>query len=221
MVELRTAWRSVLVLALIAAASTVAPAAAAQQTVITVGTSIDYGTYLQPGESWPSRLALRAPGYSFTDLSLPGGSYTRDNSLGDNIRKHVDQAIARHPDVIILGGPVNDLVTLTDVGPLRQAVFDAATAVQNAGIRVVVMAIFPFTDGGAFQAGWWPNLEARRQTYNTWAGQMYGTACVGLDWALHETYSQRGDSRWFSDGLHPTRVGAALIAEAFPTERLG
>jgi lysophospholipase L1-like esterase len=189
--------------------------------VITVGTSIEAGTGHLPGESWPERLAQRAPGYEFTDMSLSGGAYTGDSATGDNIRKHVDAAIAEQPDVIILGGPVNDLVRLSDVGPLRQAVFDAANAAQSAGIRVVVMAILPFNDGGAFAAGWWPTLEPRRTAFNDWCQAMYGPACVDLTWALHETTTWRGDNRWFRDGLHFTRVGADLAAEAFPLDRLG
>lgn len=195
-------------------------AAADPPRAITVGTSIEAGVGNGPGESWPQRLALRAPGYAFTDMSLGGGAYTADNSAGDNIRKHVDAAIAQHPDVIILGGPVNDLVSLYDVSPLRWAVFNAASAVQNAGIRVVVMAIPSFNDGGAFTAGWWPTLEQRRQDYNTWCASMYAAQCVDVSWAVRETTTQRGDRRWFRDGLHPNRVGAALLAEAFPIDRL-
>lgn len=199
---------------------TTTEAADSLPTVITVGTSIEAGVGQADGESWPQRLAQRAPNLSFTDMSLGGGAYTADNSLGDNTRKHVDAAIALHPDLIILGGPVNDLVQMADVGPLREAVYEAVDAARAQGIRVLVMAIFPFDDGGALAAGWWPNLEQRRSTYNTWCAEMYGPDCVGIDWALHETTSWRADGRWFHDGLHFTRVGAALVAEAFPLDRL-
>jgi hypothetical protein len=84
------------------------------------------------------------------------------------------------------------------VTPLREAVFDAANAVQAAGIRVVVVGIFPFSDGGAFAAGWWPTLEQRRTTYNQWAAYMYGNAYVDLTWCLHETTA-----------TGPTRAGSA------------
>jgi hypothetical protein len=111
------------------------PAQASPATIITVGTSIEAGVGVNVGESWPSRLDERTDA-TVTDLSLGGGAYTAPNSVGDTIRKHVQQAIEQHPDVIILGGPVNDLVRLSDVTPLREAVFDAANAVQAAGIRV-------------------------------------------------------------------------------------
>lgn len=193
-------------------------------TVVTVGTSIEAGTWLNAGESWPSRLAQRAPSRTFLDRSLPGGAYTHNDSSGDNLRKHVDAAIALRPAQIILGGPVNDLVSLADITPLRQAVFDAGNAVTAAGIALLVMGVFPFTDGPqppyAFPTGWWPSLEPRRSDYNTWAQQMYGTRFVDLTWCLHETTTWRGDDRWYLDGLHPTRVGAALLAECFPLERL-
>jgi lysophospholipase L1-like esterase len=210
-----------LLIAVLAALSLLTPpASASPTTIITVGTSIEAGVGVNPGESWPSRLDARTDA-TVTDLSLGGGAYTAPNSVGDTIRKHVEQAIEQHPDVIILGGPVNDLVRLSDVTPLREAVFDAANAVQAAGIRVVVVGIFPFSDGGAFAAGWWPTLEQRRTTYNQWASYMYGNAYVDLTWCLHETTSYRADARWFRDGLHPTRVGDAVIAECFPLERLG
>jgi lysophospholipase L1-like esterase len=209
-----------LLVTVLAAVGIVPAASASPSTIITVGTSIEAGVGVNLGESWPSRLDERTDA-TVTDLSLGGGAYTAPNSVGDTIRKHVQQAIEQHPDLIILGGPVNDLVRLSDVTPLREAVFDAANAVQAAGIRVVVVGIFPFSDGGAFAAGWWPTLEQRRNTYNQWASYMYGNAYVDLTWCLHETYSWRADARWFRDGLHPTRVGDAVIAECFPLERLG
>lgn len=214
--------RALLVLATVAAGM-VAPVQAAQavpETVITVGTSIEYGTGHNPGESWPEQLALRAPEYDFSDMSLPGGAWTANNTEGDSIRQHMQAAIAESPDEIIVGGPVNDLVRLGDVTPLRQAVFEEVTAARNAGIHVIVMAIFPFNDGGAFQSGWWPNLDSRRSTYNTWCASMYGADCVNVGWALKETTTARGDNRWFRDGLHFTRLGALLVAQAYPLERL-
>lgn len=196
------------------------PAAAADPaTVITVGTSIEGGTGLQPGESWPSRLDVRTPA-TVVDRSLPGGAYTASSADGDNIRKHVDAAIAEDPDLLILGPPVNDLVILADVTPLREAVYAAVRAAEAAGVPVLVMGILPFNDGGAFPAGWWPTLEERRQAFNTWAAAMYGGRFIDLGWVLHETTTWRADNRFFRDGLHPTRVGAALIGEVFPLERL-
>ena len=211
--------RRALLAVLVLLAFSPSPAQAVPSTVITVGTSIEFGVGLNPGESWPLRLDARTSA-DVSDLSLGGGAYTADSSSGDSLRKHVDQAIGQHPDVIVLGGPVNDLVILSDVTPLRQAVFDAVAAIQAAGIRAVVVGIFPFNDGGAFPAGWWPTLESRRTAYNSWAQAMYGTRYVDLTWCLHESTTWRGDARWFRDGLHPTRVGAALTAECFPLERL-
>lgn len=190
--------------------------------MIIVGTSIEFGTGLAAGQSWPSRLQARTPGWTITDMSKPGGAYTATDETGDDIRAHVDAAIALDPDLLIIGGPVNDLVRLNDITPLREAVFEAVNAATTAGVPVLVMGIFPFTDCAncAFQAGWWPNLESRRTTYNNWAKAMYGQRYVDLSWWLKETATSRGDSRWFRDGLHPYRVGAALIAEAFPTDKL-
>lgn len=202
------------------------PATAAPLRIITVGTSIEYGTGHGPGESWPQRLNLRAPAdWVFSDNSLPGGAYTSRTKEGFTIRDKVNEAIALKPDVLILGGPVNDLVSLSDVTPLRQAVFDAVNAAKSAGIpKVLVMGIFPVNDcdGCPLQLGWWPNIENRRQTYNTWARDMYGLDYIDSSWWLHETSSQRGDRRWLRDSsLHYTRTGAALIAEVFPLERIG
>jgi lysophospholipase L1-like esterase len=178
---------------------------------------------VQAGESWPSRFAARC-GCQLFDRSLGGGAYTHDNSAGDNIRKHVDAAVAElHPDVLILGGPVNDLVSLdvSQIGTLEWQVYGAVNDALAAGVRkVLVMGILPFTDGGAFPTGWWPTLEQRRTTYNQWASDMWGGNDVDLTWALHETTTYRGDARWYRDGLHPTRVGAALVAEVFPLEKL-
>lgn len=185
--------------------------------VIVVGTSIEAET-----GSWPTRLAQRAPAWSFSDMSKGGGAWTNSDANGDNLRKHMQSAVAAAPDLIIVGGPVNDLVTLSDVGPLRQAVFEEVGSAFAAGINVLVMGIFPFRDGAGlpFQAGWWPNLESRRSAYNDWAFQMYGARYVDVGWWLKETGSWKGDARWFRDGLHPTRVGHVLIGETFPVEKL-
>jgi lysophospholipase L1-like esterase len=198
-------------------------ATAGPRVIVTVGTSIEAGVGVQAGESWPSRLDLRTSA-QVADRSLGGGAFTHDNELGDNIRKHVDAAVAElHPDVLILGGPVNDLVSLdvSQIGTLNWAVFGAVNAAYAAGVRkVIVMGILPFTDGGAFTAGWWAPLEQRRTAYNQWASEMWGANYADVGWALHETTTARGDARFFRDGLHPTRVGAALIAECFPLEKL-
>jgi hypothetical protein len=190
-----------LVLLLLVALFAPIPAHAAPQVVVTVGTSIEAGVGVAIGQSWPSRFADRC-GCHLEDRSLPGGAYTHSNEAGDNIRKHVDAAVAElHPDVLILGGPVNDLVGLdvSQIGQLDWAVYGAVNSALTAGVRrVIVMGILPFTDGGAFSAGWWPTLEQRRQQYNTWARDMWGGNNVDLTWALHETTTYRGDVRWFS-----------------------
>lgn len=214
-----------LVLLLLLAFLPATSATASSQVVVTVGTSIEAGYGVQLGESWPSRFTARC-GCQLYDRSLSGGAYTHDNELGDNIRKHVDAAVAElHPDVLILGGPVNDLVGLdvTQIGQLDEAVYAAVDDAYKGGVRrVLVMGILPFTDCAtcAFPTGWWQTLEDRRQQYNQWASDMWGGNDVDLTWALHETSSWRGDARWYRDGLHPTRVGAALVAEVFPPEKL-
>lgn len=219
--------RALLALALLAGLMAVPSSAGATPlVVVTVGTSIEGGTGLPFGQSWPSRFAARC-GCSLADRSLGGGAYTHDDPAGDNIRKHVDAAVAElHPDILILGGPVNDLVSLSleQIGDLNLAVYNAAGAAYAAGVkRVIVLGILPMTDGGpgyAFPTGWWPSLEPRRQVYNTWAHDMWGSSYVDMSAWLKETSTARGERRWFRDGLHPNRVGAALIAEAFPTDVL-
>lgn len=194
--------------------------------LVTVGTSRESGA-ADPWPSWPARLDARLGGGQVVDRSLGGGAYTHDDPAGDNIRKHVDAAVAElHPDILILGGPVNDLVSLSleQIGDLNLAVYNAAGAAYAAGVkRVIVLGILPMTDGGpgyAFPTGWWPSLEPRRQVYNTWAHDMWGSSYVDMSAWLKETSTARGERRWFRDGLHPNRVGAALIAEAFPTDVL-
>ena len=197
---------------------------AAGQVVVVVGTSLENGTGLSAGQSWPSRLAARYAG-TIHDRSLGGGAFTRNLSDGDNLRKHIDAAIAElHPNVLVIAGPVNDLVSLSDVTPLRWEVFNAVNAAKAAGVqRVLVTSIMPFTDGNgyAFPTGWWPTLEKRRTDYNSWAKAMYGANYVDQSPWLKETTTARGDRRWYFDGLHPSRIGSALIAETFPIELFG
>jgi len=184
-------------------------------TVVVVGTSIEDA---DGPDGWRPRLAARL-GIPVVDRSLGGGCYTAADSNGDTIRKRIDEAVGElEPGVMFLAGPVNDLVRLSDVGPLRWAVHEADVAATAAGWRVVGGAILPFHDGPgcAFQAGWFPNLEARRQAYNSWAAAHFAGRWVDLTWVLCETASVRGDRRWFRDGLHPNPLGAAIIAEAFP-----
>lgn len=200
-------------------------------TIVVVGTSIEHGTWLDDPatQAWPQRLAQRA-GKPIADYALPGGCWQYPNDAGESIRTRLDAALAeQHPDVVIVGGPPNDFVTTAtaDEGNINWAVQHAIDACMAAGVRrVVLMECFAFNDGGAFAAGWWPRLDGMRAQYNTWAwsaGQNQpGVASVGLDWLLTvpNAYSTRCDPRWFSDGLHPNRLGAALIAEAFPLDLL-
>lgn len=189
--------------------------------VMTIGTSIETGA-LDPWQPWPERLDQRLGGGQVADRSLGGGAYLHDLD-GDNIRRHVDAVIADcPPGVMYLGGPTNDLVStdIDQLGYLLWAVHYADEAAEDAGWRVLGGAILPFTDGGAFPAGWWPALEQRRQAFNSWGAAHFGDRWVDSSWALRETSSTRGDARWFRDGVHLTRVGAALVAEVFPLERL-
>jgi lysophospholipase L1-like esterase len=188
------------------------------------GPTVIIGTSIEDDDSvsgWRPRLAARL-GLDLVDRSLGGGAYTGNNAAGDNLRKHVDAAVAEFPPgTMYLAGPVNDLVILSDVTPLRQAVDAADGAARAAGWRVVGGAVLPFADGqGALQAGWWPNLEQRRTAYNTWAAAHFAGRYVDLTWCLHETTTWRADVRWFRDGLHPNQYGAAIMAEAFPPNAL-
>lgn len=206
--------------------SPVDTAVASVPLAVDVGTSIEGGTGLAAGQSWPSRLDARWSG-QIVDHSLPGGSFTHPFPDGTTIRTNIDQALAQWPnmDELIIGGPVNDLVVLdiTQMGDLKWAVYNAVGAAYAAGVdRVVVVGILPFTDctGCAFPAGWWGALEARRLDYNAWAAAMWGVNYVDLSGWLTQTSSTRGDARWFRDGLHLHRIGAALIGEAFPLDAL-
>lgn len=187
--------------------------------LVTVGTSLETGA-ADPWPSWPQRLDQRLGGGQVIDRSLGGGAYLRDLD-GDNLRAHVDAAIAELPPaVMLLAGPVNDLVHVADTLELRWAVHHADETARAAGWRVLGGAIWPFHDGGAFQAGWWPALEERRQAYNAWAAVHFAGRWVDPGWLLTETTTSRGDARWFRDGLHPLALTAALVAEAFPIDLL-
>ena len=226
--------RRLLVVLLLLASALVLPGAGATAeavaptVVVTIGTSIPAGTGAgSVSQSWPERLE-DLTGLNVVDRSLGGGAYTADNSAGDNIRKHVDAAIVEFADVenkvMILDGPVNDLVRLSidQIGQLNWAVHYADEAARNAGWHVVGQAILPFNDcsGCAFQAGWWPNLEQRRDAYNSWgAAHFAGRWADPFVW-LKETGTDRGDRRWYPDGLHPREIGCAVIAEAFPKNTL-
>lgn len=218
--------RSVRAVAGLTVAALAAPTAAAAPEagcgpVVTIGTSLETGA-LDPWPAWPQRLDMRLGGGHVTDRSLGGGSYTHDID-GDNIRRHVDAVIADCPPAVMyLGGPDNDLVSLNldQIGQLNWAVHYADEAATAAGWRVLGGAVLPFTDGGAFPAGWWPTLEQRRQAYNSWGAAHFGDRWVDSSWALRETTTARGDARWLRDGLHLTRPGAALIAEVFPLDKL-
>lgn len=183
---------------------------------MTVGTSIEAGAG-DPWPAWPQRLDDRAGGDQVGDWSLGGGAYLAALN-GDTIRKHIDAVIADCPaGVMYLGGPVNDLVStgLDRLGNLLWAVHYADEAATAAGWTVLGGAILPF-NAGAFPASWLPTLDERRQAYNSWAAAHFGTRLVDLSPVLRETTTQRGDARWYRDGLHLTRIGAALMAEAFP-----
>lgn len=189
-------------------------------TIVVCGTSIE--AFTGP-TSWRERLDARLGGGRIKAYSLGGGAYTRANANGETIRTYVDRAIAEQPPgLMYLAGPVNDLMItyLEAMSDVEWAVHHADVAATAAGWTVLGGAILPFTDGGAFAAGYWPALEQRRQHYNSWAAAHFGSRWVNLGARLAETATARGDNRWFSDGLHPNRFGAAVIAEEFPMERL-
>lgn len=192
--------------------------------ILTVGTSLEAEE--GPG-GWRYRLDQRMGGGRLVDRSLGGGAWTHPNADGQTIGSRLNAALAElSPDVVFLGGPVNDPVSLYDTSSLRWAVQHGIDACWAAGVRrVVVGGILPFTDGGAFSAGWWPRLEQMRVSFNEWAAYA-GQVEPGVEYSgdlaavLAAPGGTRGDARWFRDGLHPNRFGAVLAAEAFPIELL-
>jgi acyl-CoA thioesterase-1 len=75
--------------------------------LVAIGDSIAFGKGVTPAEAWPARVAA-AHGWRLTDLAVSGSGFVKLGWNNTNYRHQVDQALALHPDFILISATRND-----------------------------------------------------------------------------------------------------------------
>jgi len=181
-------------------ATHLAPALAADNTVVVIGDSLSSGYGLGSGPSWVTmladRLGTKAYGYEVVNASIAG-----DTSAGGLAR--LPRLLASHDPAIViieLGG--NDGLRGQPVSQLRQNLARMIEAVQNSGARVVLAGIqIPPNYGPTY-------TESLAAVYGELSAD-YGVALVPflMDGVALKPELMQGD------GIHPNVAGQAPMLE--------
>jgi acyl-CoA thioesterase-1 len=176
-----------------------APAQAAAFRILVLGDSIGAGYGLQPGQSFPARLAaeLKAAGREVTmiDDSVSG------DTTADGLAR-IDDAIRRHPDAVVIELGANDALRGVDPTATQANLDRIVSRLAAAHIRILILGMrAPANWGRDYQARFdaiYPRLAAAHHAL------LYPFLLDGV--ALDPKFNQ-------ADLLHPNAAGADLIAK--------
>ena len=168
-------------------------------TVAVIGDSIESGVGLQPAEAWPALVAADRR-WKLENCSVPGAGFV---ALGEeqDFGAQVDQAIALHADMVLIGASDNDLGR--DVSTVSAAMTAAVTRLRTALPHARILGFNALT-GFASDDDLAPLNEALRDA----------VTAVGGHWLdLGQPYRGRAGLVQ-NDGEHPTPAGQQAIAAA-------
>jgi acyl-CoA thioesterase-1 len=177
-----------------------APALAADNTVVVIGDSLSSGYGLGAGPSWVTmladRLGAKAYGYEVVNASIAG-----DTSAGGLAR--LPRLLAAHdPGIVIIELGGNDGLRGQPVSQLRQNLGRMIETVQDSGARVVLAGIqIPPNYGPTY-------TESLAAVYGELSSE-YGVALVPflMDGVALQPELMQGD------GIHPNAAGQAPMLE--------
>jgi lysophospholipase L1-like esterase len=211
--------------------------------ITTYGDSRVSGTWLADPtrEAWPARLAERLAGEGSTIVTNGGvGGQTVDVYADQTDPEHQSMrnlaariaAMPVKPRVVILSSGCNDLMRVSDTGPLRWAMLHIFYDIQALGVSVFWTTIAPYGRGPVTPDGWIPALEGRRAPVDTWMHAQFGDHVIDLDPVLARstTVTVSGttygpyplmDPAYNIDGLHFNAWGAVRVSDALPLAKFG
>lgn len=166
--------------------------------VAVVGDSIESGMGLEPFEAWPALVAVDRR-WGLQNFSVPGAGFIATGDGDEDFSAQVDQAIASHADVVLIGASDNDLGA--DRSKVASAMAAAVERLRDALPHARLVGFNALT-GEAGDSDLAP-LNAALRTAVTAAGGRW------LD--LGQPY--RGQTGLVQDdGEHPTAAGQQAIA---------
>lgn len=168
------------------------------------------------------------------NLGVGGAVYHRAGGTNATLLDIVKARFASEgtvPDVVILAGGTNDMVTHDLESPTyysssltssMYAAIDVDSFLKGSGVkRVVWNTVYPFSVGSVIPSNWVPPLQGRVAAWNSWMAAMWGGDVVDTNLTLTDwQVPWRGDAGYYVDGIHPTGQGHARIAAVFPVSVL-
>jgi acyl-CoA thioesterase-1 len=175
-------------------------AAGGHPTVAVIGDSIESGMGLRPAQAWPALVAVDRR-WELNNYSAPGAGFVALGDHKQNFGAQVDQAIALHPDMVLIGASDNDLGR--DVSTVSAAMTAAVQRLRTALPHARILGFNALT-GEASDDDLAPLNKALRDA----------VTAVGGHWLdLGQPY--RGQAGLVQDdGEHPTPAGQQAIAAA-------
>lgn len=189
--------------------------ASARPVVVAIGDSIMKGHGLPPSQAWPAVLAV-SNNWNLTNLACDGAGFVAkgdDNDCGSAFADLVDDAVATHPELVLISGSSNDL-----------GVDNAQLSSETASVISSLRAKLPTTTILAISTVWNDTAEPDQMAD---INEQVRTATL----AVHGTYIDigqplAGHRSWLqADRVHPTERGqkelAKAVAKAIREAKLG
>lgn len=180
--------------------------------VLCEGDSITYGYGIAAGSSYPHQLGtMLGSGYTVLSSGVSGKRIT-DGSLANtctNEASRIDECYdaSRPSNRLVVFCGTNDLANGDSAATAYSELVTYCQARQAAGWKVCVVTMLPRND---------VSIEAARTTFNAsvrsgWQSFANSIADIAADTAIGDS-GDESNTTYYSDGIHPTAAGAAIVA---------
>ena len=185
-----------------------------------IGDSMTNGLGNTPGQTFPEdTFNLLGGSANFEDYIHGLNGFTVQSMITDigfstaidnNFNMDDYQNRVRPYDILILMGGVNDILNDGDDPPTLENYIQTYVGDRKAaGYKVIVNTIMPFNQTGSF--------ETNREAVNAWLRANWRSFADGLsdlttDPNMGQPGQATGNPTYYQDGLHPTDLGAEVLA---------
>lgn len=183
--------------------------------IVCLGDSHTYGLGISRSDIW-TRLAAMELNADIINKGVSG------DTTGGMLSRLEKDVFLEKPDAVFIMGGTNDLIAGADLGMVQANIMSIVHLVYyNNILPVIGIPVKP--DVKNMRSDWRDFCDFEKvvedlERYREWLKKfcrLFNTRYIDFWWEYDSIMGKKGYSFYFSDGVHPTKEGHAVLAEIF------